>query len=345
MTLPVFTFIILALVIAANLILRWAWGRFLLSATPFVFALVLLFLLLAAPNPSLVYWACGALSLLAIIAVGFSPVRRLLARVLPLDPTHPLHTATLALALTLIFDHFIGYLLNGPAPVISAAGVTWSDQLFNFALMLGLAFFGIGALTRRSPTLLWNRLGFRRPNRFQIFFAIGLGSAFQLVSLAGVLLSHVFTPGLAQSVDQNSTTLLAGLLASPWGILFLALSAAFGEELLFRGALQPRLGLLLTAILFTSFHDQYGFSFDLLSIFLLALALGWLRNHINLWACIIAHFWFDFLASYLSYEGLNILVIITLGLVGAAICVLVVNSYSARLFVPAAATPIRFHQI
>jgi membrane protease YdiL (CAAX protease family) len=131
-------------------------------------------------------------------------------------------------------------------------------------------------------------------------------------------------------VDQNSNTIFGPLLGSLAGVLFLSLSAATGEEMLFRGALQPRLGLLLVAVLFTAFHDQYGFSFILLGIFILALGLGWLRNSMNLWVGIVAHAWYDFLSS-LSFDPL---IALGIGAVGLALCLLLLNSHSERLFAP-----------
>ena len=345
-TFVLLTLISLSLVVAANLILRFAWGRFLLQVSPLAFATIFLLVSFLTPSSSWLYGVVTWLGALAIAAPALPQVRRQLARFLPIDPLHPLHTTALALALALIFNHFSVYLaLQNPSPQASDP-VHFYDQLINFTLMVGLAVFGVGTFTRRPLASLWPRLGLRRPNRFQIFFAVGAGSAFQLVALIAYALSHLLTPALAQSVDQNSQALLDPILSAtfffiPVGILFLALSAAFGEEALFRGALQPRLGLLVAALLFTAFHDQYGFSFDLALIFLLALVLGWLRNSMNLWACIVAHFWYDCLASL----GLDYAVVIGAGAAGLALCLLLVHSYHHRLFVPAGETAIRWHQV
>ena len=255
-----------------------------------------------------------------------------------------MHTATLAFALTYILNHFLTYLVTGPKPASSIALSSldvFLSQLATFILFVGLAFFGIGALTRRSPGSLVGRLGFSRPNRFQLFFAFGFAAAFQLIGLLGVFLSHLLTPGLAQNVDQSSSNLLGGLLSTPEGILFLVLTAAFGEELLFRGALQPRLGLVLTALLFTALHDQYGFSFELLSIFVLALALGWLRSRMNLWACIVAHFFFDLLGALVGTP----LISLGLGLLGLAVCLLLLRSSAPRLFPIPDSSSIRWQQV
>ena len=58
---------------------------------------------------------------------------------------------------------------------------------------------------------------------------------------------------------------------------------------MFRGALQPRLGLIATALLFTCIHTQYGVSLDALSVFLIALGLGLIRKYTNTTTSVISH--------------------------------------------------------
>ena len=346
-TFVLITLAILTAVLFANLALRLSWGRFALSLSPLFFATLFLLVAIQSPRASVAYFLVVLLGTALVASIALPPVRSALARFVPIDPTHPLHTAALALAVALILNHFGFYLAQQSAAPSASSAVLWQDQLTNFALMVGLALLGVGALTRRSWRTIWPRLGLKRPNRFQIFFAIGLGSAFQLVALLSYAASHLLTPALAQKVDQNSNALLDPILSTffffiPVGIIFLAASAALGEELLFRGALQPRLGLLLAALLFTAFHDQYGFSFDLLSIFLLALALGWLRSSMNLWACIAAHFWYDFSTSF----GLDVRLVLLLGASGLALCLLLLHSNSAKLFMHDDADgAIRWHQV
>ena len=72
-----------------------------------------------------------------------------------------------------------------------------------------------------------------------------------------------------------------GQLDNPYGIAAIALIPGICEELMFRGALQPRLGLVLTALLFTSIHTEYGLSFDTLAIFVIAIGLGLIRKYTN----------------------------------------------------------------
>jgi hypothetical protein len=75
-------------------------------------------------------------------------------------------------------------------------------------------------------------------------------------------------------------------------ILF-ALGAGIGEEILFRGAMQPRFGIILSSIIFAVMHIQY---FDIVSmgtLFLISATLGYERKMTNTTAAIITHTLYD----------------------------------------------------
>jgi membrane protease YdiL (CAAX protease family) len=73
------------------------------------------------------------------------------------------------------------------------------------------------------------------------------------------------------------------------GIAALALAPGICEEIMFRGALQPRLGIVATALLFTCIHTQYGLSLDALSVFVVAIGLGLIRKFTNTTTSVITH--------------------------------------------------------
>jgi membrane protease YdiL (CAAX protease family) len=68
-----------------------------------------------------------------------------------------------------------------------------------------------------------------------------------------------------------------------------SLGAGTAEEILFRGALQPRFGLILTSLAFGVVHMQYGLAFALLSIGVVGLVLGIYRRRINTTSSILIH--------------------------------------------------------
>ena len=76
---------------------------------------------------------------------------------------------------------------------------------------------------------------------------------------------------------------------NPVGAMTLGLSAGIGEELLLRGAIQPRFGLVLTSFFFALLHTQYGLTFVLGGLFAIGMLLGILRNRYGTMAPIIAH--------------------------------------------------------
>lgn len=76
-------------------------------------------------------------------------------------------------------------------------------------------------------------------------------------------------------------------------ILALSLLSAAGEEVLFRGVLHSRLGLLITAVLFAALHMPFRRSLIPWTVFafVLALVLGVLTTLAgSLWPAIVLHF-------------------------------------------------------
>jgi len=126
--------------------------------------------------------------------------------------------------------------------------------------------------------------------------ALAAAGAFLALGQASDLLSHTVSPDVARRVDAT-TNHLFGQLGNPIGIAAVALIPGICEDVLFRGALQPRIGLLFTAVLFTSVHTEYGLSFDTLAVFLLAIGLGLVRKYANTTASCICHVTYNLLVG------------------------------------------------
>jgi len=86
---------------------------------------------------------------------------------------------------------------------------------------------------------------------------------------------------------------------SAWEILLLAASAGVGEEILFRGVLQPTLGIVTTSVLFGMLHWLSTTYFVLAS--LMGFYCGWLFEVTgdNLLAPITVHWLYDAVALFL----------------------------------------------
>jgi membrane protease YdiL (CAAX protease family) len=95
--------------------------------------------------------------------------------------------------------------------------------------------------------------------------------------------------------DQAMGRLIAGELTVAASIL-LGVSAGVGEELLVRGALQPRAGLFWASVLFSAGHVQYTW-FGMLTILLLGIALGIVRSRANTTTAIVVHAVYDIFAA------------------------------------------------
>jgi membrane protease YdiL (CAAX protease family) len=107
----------------------------------------------------------------------------------------------------------------------------------------------------------------------------------------------VVTPTVAHRVDATTQHLFGGLTDTP-GLIALALIPGICEETLFRGALQPRLGIIVTALLFTSIHAEYGLSLDVPTIFAIAIGLGLIRKYTNTTASMTAHVTYNLIVGF-----------------------------------------------
>ena len=159
--------------------------------------------------------------------------------------------------------------------------------------------------------------------------ALAAAGAFYAFGLASHSLSQVITPGLADQVDESSQHLFGGLSGNLGGIIALALIPGICEDVLFRGALQPRFGLVLTAFLFAAIHTEYAFSIDALSIFVIALGLGAIRKYTNTTTSSACHVAYNLLVG-LNLAGLALNIGIGVEVVLAVIVGLVIWSMRRR---------------
>ena len=216
------------------------------------------------------------------------PVRERLARILPIDPGNPVHA--LALVLAVIFFGLqvsITLFTNLAGAPQSAIGL--GDLIAQDAGLVVLAAAGVGIFVRRDLRQTATRLSLVTPAWWQVVLALAVAGAMYAVSVGMVTLSQVLTPDLSRQVNTNVGQIFGGLVTNPVGIAALAVLPALGEEILFRGALQPRLGLIATAVLFTASHSEYGLSLDILSVLVAAFGLGLIRKFANTTTSAISH--------------------------------------------------------
>jgi membrane protease YdiL (CAAX protease family) len=235
------------------------------------------------------YGLLEALTGLAAAAVLWRPVRLSLSRLLPVDPDSPVHTTALVLSVVLFGTQFAAQLtLNVLDQAISGQQLQPLDLVLQEIPFALVALVGVGLFVRRNLGQALGRLGLVRPRTHQLLLALAAAGAFYAFSTGMDALGQRLTPDLARQVGAASQRLF-GQLGNPVGIATIALAAGTCEEVLFRGALQPRLGLLWTALLFAVVHTEYGLSVDALAVLVLAIALGLIRRLANTTTSTICH--------------------------------------------------------
>lgn len=231
---------------------------------------------------------------------SLAPVRRQLARILPIAPAAAVHTLALFLSGVLIGNSVFTLGQGGLAELeTTAVSVPITDVVLQQAGFAILAFAGVGAFVRRGGTAVLQRLGLVRPTAMQLRsglrWMVGMLAIQWAVGVAWALAN----PDQA-TVLSNVNEAFLGDIDSLGEWFVLALAAGIGEETLFRGALQPAFGLVATAALFSVVHVQYGLTPITLAVFLIGLMLGVLRRRTNTTVAIAAHFGYNFTLGLLS---------------------------------------------
>jgi len=247
-------------------------------------------------NPSAVDIGYMVTGLVAATLVS-KPVRERLARYMPIDPDNPVHSLALVLAVILLGTQVSAIAFTDVlAADLKVPPLTIGDLIAQEGPLAVLAFAGVGLYIRRSFAGSSGRLGLVTPAWWHITLALGAAGAFWILGEVSLWLSQVYTPDVTARV-QNTSDHLFGGLGGPAGVAALALLPGLCEELLFRGALQPRLGLLVTSVLFAAIHTEYGLSIDVVTIFVIAIGLGLIRRYANTTATITCHVAYNLLAS------------------------------------------------
>lgn len=242
--------------------------------------------------------------------VSFRVIRKQLARLLPFNPKSAVHALALLLSGLLIGNTLITLADGGLENLAETAVSTSSfDIILQQLLLVFLAFLGVGLFIRRDDAAMRERLGLERPTPEQLWLGVRWIIALVALQWVGGIVSLLLDPEQLELLEGISGTLF-GELDTVWEWFAIAFTVGMGEELLFRGAMQPVFGIWFTSIVFTIAHVQYGFTPITLVIFLIALALGHIRRQTNTTVAIFVHFGYDFalglltlLAAYLEQSA------------------------------------------
>lgn len=175
-------------------------------------------------------------------------------------------------------------------------GVGIGRQFATCAAMCALAL----AVMLLHPQALPAQLLSGLPVSQQVIVGLAIGGAYFLCSAIGLKYSRNWdsTKSTAESYSR--------LDLNGWNPLWIALAAGFGEELLFRGALQPIIGIWFTSALFVLAHTR-AYRFNAVSrrvliqaagIFTVSVFLGYVAHYAGLVTAMIIHAAVDVVGLY-----------------------------------------------
>jgi membrane protease YdiL (CAAX protease family) len=212
-------------------------------------------------------------------------------------------------ALLILTGQLVSFVLqggiSGMAESINEEGIPLSEVIFQALLQVLIAFLGIGWIVRRSLPQALERLGLLIPSRDDVTQGIVTGLklivlVFVYAYIMGILINvGVFSESALEQQNEAADSMVKAFSTLPLAVA-LALSAAVGEEILFRGALQPVFGNLLTSIFFVLMHTQNLIGPGIVMLFIVSYLLGILREQRNTTAAMIGHFVYDFLVIVIS---------------------------------------------
>jgi membrane protease YdiL (CAAX protease family) len=224
------------------------------------------------------------------------------------NPDSAVHMVALVMCVYLVGVQMINFILGGGLSGVAKmyeGGLTGWDLLVNSAPFVILAPLGVGLGLRRNGPLVLKRLGLEKPTLEGIMAAAGVTIAlFIFVSIVGAVWMGLVSKATYEEQTKASDALSQSV--SSLGLAFLlAATAAVGEEIAFRGALQPVFGLWPTAIIFAFTHIQYTLTPAWLIILGVAVAFGWIRERYSTTVSMMTHFAYDFipLAIGVSVSG------------------------------------------
>jgi uncharacterized protein len=250
--------------------------------------------------------------------LGFLPaVRRRAALILPIDPDSFVHATALATVLGLTAIAFVPLLVLGDPPLLlltpmlgemkqkqaemQADAEELRGTVYGFLWLVPCTIVGVGYPLRRTFRGALQRLGLVRPTNRQLILAVLLIPAL-LGAINGIdtLIDRVWGYFNWPRTNEKEFNELMRFALNPAGPVIIGVTAGLGEELVVRGMLQPRLGIILSNVFFASLHAlQYNWD-SLAMVFFVGLTLGVVRKYTNTTTSAIVHGGYDFVLVLLD---------------------------------------------
>jgi membrane protease YdiL (CAAX protease family) len=228
-----------------------------------------------------------------------------------LDPESFVHAVGLAALVTATVCLIVPLICLGTPPILLALADPdipaidsneLSAEVYALLWVIPGALIAVGFPVVRTLGQAWRRLGMAMPTRRQ--FILALVFTIVLIPLMAGLDFGIIALWRFLGLPTTDDLLIEKLFKfaiHPLGAIVIGVCAGLGEELAIRGVLQPRLGIWLSNLFFTSLHAlQYHFD-GLLSVFVIGLVLGFLRKYTNTTTSAIVHGLYDFGLLLLMY--------------------------------------------
>lgn len=230
----------------------------------------------------------------------FKRVRLLLGRITPIDPNSTVDISGVIVAfwILVIFGTVLFTIdLNALAGQVQ---ITVADSLISVLAYPALALSLVGVWITRGWRESIKRLGLERLTAREVAISLALVVPLLIAAVGIDQIGRLVQPERYAQLESILKSMSSGV-TNPAVALILGFSAGIGEEILFRGAIQPRLGIGFTALLFAVAHSQYGFSFATVGILIIGIVLGYQRKWMNTTSCIITHGAYNTVVFLLSY--------------------------------------------
>ncbi|MCG8353162.1 MAG: CPBP family intramembrane metalloprotease [Chloroflexales bacterium] len=260
----------------------------------------------------------GSFLAAALGALGFVPiVRQRLSAYIPIEPSSFVQTIALVTIVALTLLCFLPLLVIGepillsvindamdrglePTGARSDAGLLL-DTLYGLIWVIPGALIAVGCGVSRNLREALERIGLVRPSWRQVIAGLGVAVALVLsVQIIGVGIDWLWGLMNWPRTDSAAFEELLSFALNPLGAVVIGVTAGLGEELAIRGVLQPRLGILLSNLFFTSLH-AFQYNWDaLLVVFLVGVICGLVRRRSNTSTAAIVHGTYNFLLIILA---------------------------------------------
>ncbi len=223
------------------------------------------------------------------------PVRYGLAAILDISGDNWLHITAMVFAILLTGVSLATAANLDISALGQGSGSVMATVLLQDCLFVISAFFGVGWMVRRKWKDVLKRLGIVKPSPRDIGMSLGfLGILFAIIITVGLISMILqYESGVLETKDDPTLKIIGGVTIL--SALLFAFGAGISEEILFRGAMQPRLGIIITSLVFTAAHTQYPNPVQMATLFTMSVVFGYERVKLNTTACIITHVLYDLL--------------------------------------------------